>query len=72
MMKKLKHSPRLFWTHILDSSKDPNLLILTARPHDLLMNSSVKRIYLLMANKLKSNQLEYLCVNDKQTKKQPI
>ena len=38
------------------------ILILTARPHNLLTNC----IYVIITNKLKRSQLvKYLCVNDK-------
>ena len=58
--KQTKITNCLLWTHILNSSQYRNLLILTARPHNLLRNSIFKRIHVLITDKLKSSQLKYL------------
>ena len=61
MKKNLKSSLLL----VLDTctcSICRNLLILTARPQNLLITS----ICVLMANKIKSRQLKYLCDNGKE------
>ena len=60
MIEKLKSSPGLFRTQVLNTSISCHLFILTAKPHNRLVFCSFN--VLMMTNKLKSRQLKYLSI----------